>query len=48
VLLVALSKGECRNNSDQLEHHSQRLDAALRSGLLLLGFAHTVSHIDAS
>jgi hypothetical protein len=37
----------CRNNSDRPEHRSQRLDAALRSGLLPPGFARPVFHTDA-
>ena len=47
VLLAALSEGERRNNSDRPEHQSQRLDAALRSGLLLPGFTRPVFHTDA-
>jgi len=47
VLLAALSEGECRNNSDRLEHQSRCLDVVLRSGLQPLGFARSVFHTDA-
>ena len=46
ALLAALSEGECRNNSDRLEHQSRHLDAALRSGLQPLVFTCTVFHTD--
>ena len=46
ALLAALSEGECQNNSDQPEHWNRHLDMALRSGLQLLGFAHSMFHTD--
>jgi len=46
-LWCKLSSHMCWNNSDRLEHWSQCLDAALRGGLLLPGFACTVFHTDA-
>jgi len=47
ALLAALSKGECRNNSDRPEHRSRCLDVVLRSGLQPLGFTCPVFHTDA-